>query len=346
MNTMEIIPYCAMHQNYPTMIAKLTSVPSRDLVIACFATSLTIWLIMLSPESVGRVGISPNPIHAAGTQKQTQPHTTSKSATPSVSRSENKRSVSRSKHHLPTADQSNNLIHQARATETVTQLPDFSSIRDVQEKKQRFFEFMLPMIRHSNDLINQERQELVELRDHLLTHGALNYNQRGRLDEIATKYRVADSTTGSADTEILNVLFSRVDVVPASLILAQSANESGWGTSRFAREANNLFGVWCFSRGCGLTPNRRDDGLTHEVAVYETLQDSVNAYIRTINTHRAYEDLREIRAGAREENARLTGLAMAEGLVRYSARGEAYVREIQQLIRVNNLHKFTLPISV
>ena len=132
----------------------------------------------------------------------------------------------------------------------------------------------------------------------------------------------------------------RVDTVPASLVLAQAANESAWGTSRFARRANNFFGVWCFTPGCGITPNRRDAGKTHEVRRYKSVQASVNHYIRMINTNNAYRELREIRAELRDEN-RVNGLGLADGLLRYSERGPAYVRELKQMIRYNNLHRYT-----
>ena len=48
------------------------------------------------------------------------------------------------------------------------------------------------------------------------------------------------------DADLVNALLVRVDTVPASLALAQAAKESGWGTSRFAREGYNLFGYWFF----------------------------------------------------------------------------------------------------
>jgi Bax protein len=140
-------------------------------------------------------------------------------------------------------------------------------------------------------------------------------------------------------------LLIRVDVVPASLVLAQAANESGWGTSRFARQANNLFGLWCFTPGCGLTPKNRDKGLKHQVAKYDSVQESVAAYLHTINSHFAYTHLREIRATKREEDLHPSGLVLAEGLLRYSIRGIEYVRDIQRLIEANQLQKYTLPLK-
>ena len=71
----------------------------------------------------------------------------------------------------------------------------------------------------------------------------------------------------------------------------------------------------------------------------------MNAYIHTINTNGAYLDLRQIRATSRDGEQHISGLALAEGLKKYSSRGIEYVREIQQLIRVNNLQRFNLPLA-
>ena len=216
-------------------------------------------------------------------------------------------------------------------------LPDFAAIGDVREKKQAFFDFMLPMIRESNRAIRQDRRFLLTIRDDL--HSGMSPADRdlSHLASLGKRYRVKPAENLLNQ---VNAMLIKVDVVPESLVLAQSANESGWGTSRFARQANNMFGIWCFQKGCGLKPLQRDEGLTHEVARYETIQGSVNAYIHTINTNTAYTDLRDIRAAHRAGNAIMSGLALAEGLLHYSERGMDYVREIQQMIRVNNLHEY------
>jgi uncharacterized FlgJ-related protein len=135
----------------------------------------------------------------------------------------------------------------------------------------------------------------------------------------------------------LAALLQRVDTLPVSLVLAQAAIESGWGTSRFAREGNNLFGQWCFDPGCGLVPAARRTGARHEVAAYASVNDSIDAYLLNINTHSAYRDLRELRARARAEGREPTGLELATGLRSYSERGELYVQDVRSIIRGNGL---------
>ena len=221
-------------------------------------------------------------------------------------------------------------------------LPDFSAIKDVSTKKQMFFNYMLPKVRQANDKILADRRLLLMIRDDLTTGDTLDPDDIQFIGALKTRYRAGQQTNLRS---IVDDLLIRVDVVPESLVLAQAANESGWGTSRFARQANNLFGIWCFSEGCGLTPKNRDEGLTHEVAKYETVQEGLVAYIHTINTNPAYTYLRDIRATTRSQEQHFSGLALAEGLLRYSSRGLEYVRDIQQLIRVNELQKYTLPLQ-
>ena len=221
-------------------------------------------------------------------------------------------------------------------------LPDFSSIKDVRTKKQRFFSYLLPKIRHANDKILANRRLLMMIRDDLRTGGILDKDAIQFVGALKARYRIKQQSSLHSTVDDLLI---RVDVVPESLVLAQAANESGWGTSRFARQANNLFGVWCFSEGCGLTPKNRDEGLNHEVAKYETVQEGIVAYIHTINTNPAYISLRDIRATTRSQEQHFSGLALAEGLLKYSSRGIDYVRDIQQLIRVNELQKYTLPLQ-
>jgi len=218
--------------------------------------------------------------------------------------------------------------------------PEFAKIRDVKEKKKIFFEYMLPMIRQTNAAVLTQRESILTIQQKFINNGKIEPADQLVLDELLDTYHVdvEDEITMAHITELL----SRCDIVPAGLILAQSANESAWGTSRFAVKANNFFGLWCFRRGCGLTPTDRNDGASHEVAKFETVSHGVNYYVKTINTNNAYKNLRKIRADLRAENKTITGTVLAEGLLRYSERGKAYVKEIQSMIRYNKLSRYNL----
>jgi Bax protein len=135
-------------------------------------------------------------------------------------------------------------------------------------------------------------------------------------------------------------LLRRVDEVPVALALAQAAIESGWGTSRFVHQANNLFGHWTYRHDRGLVPREREAGKTHRVRIFTTLRSSVQAYLHNLNTGRAYRHLRLLRAILRENDQPLDGEHLAAGLLHYSERGQAYVDEVRTLIRSNHLTHF------
>jgi len=120
-------------------------------------------------------------------------------------------------------------------------------------------------------------------------------------------------------------------------VLAQGALESAWGSSRFARQANNLFGQWCFVPGCGIVPLQRSEGATHEVKAFASVGEAVEAYFYNINANGAYTTLRDIRQEDRAHQRPLTGARMAGGLELYSGRGMSYVHELRNMIRSNKL---------
>ena len=139
------------------------------------------------------------------------------------------------------------------------------------------------------------------------------------------------------DLAFLDLMLRRVDIIPPSLIMAQAANESAWGTSRFAKQGNNLFGMRSYEPGSGIVPKRRAAGATWEVAAYDSVHESIAAYIQTLNTGKSYQHLRSIRRDLRRKNQTISGTALAGGLIRYSERGHEYIAIIRSMIRSNRL---------
>ncbi len=214
-------------------------------------------------------------------------------------------------------------------------LPDFSAYRDVTERKVAFFSFLYPRIVLANSRILIEREHLEQLAE----KDELSTQDQAWLTTQAERLRV-DAKTGSQ--EQFNGLKQRLDVIPPSLILAQAANESAWGKSRFAVRGNNLFGQWCFTQGCGLVPQSRPEGASHEVATFTSPYFSVRSYIQNLNRHAAYQQVRNIRHRDRQGNNALSGVRLAKGLESYSERGMAYIDEIRSMIRFNNLEFYDL----
>lgn len=213
----------------------------------------------------------------------------------------------------------------------------------IKSKKKKFFAQLIGPAKIENAAIEKHREVLEKILSRIDDAAQLNpANHRG-LSALLEHYRLNDS--GLDGPQLLAELQKRVDIIPVSLILAQAANESAWGTSRFAKEGNNYFGQWCFVEGCGIVPAGRDDGNVHEVARFDSVSDSVRSYIRNLNTHPAYEHFRELRAQLRRENKPLTGVALADGLVLYSQRGQHYVDVLKAMIRVNKLGEYDEEVS-
>jgi Bax protein len=215
------------------------------------------------------------------------------------------------------------------------QIPDFAAVPDPEQRKQLFFEFMQPYVDAQNNKVRQQRVRLQSLMVQIEQGIPLARRDRVFLMSLAEEYEVEGDNF--RDRDFLERLLRRVDVIPPSLVLAQAAKESGWGSSRFAKEAYNFFGQWCYEQGCGLVPSRRRANASHEVKAFGSIEEAVNAYFMNLNTFPGYLDLRLIREELRANSHPIDGLSLSEGLDSYSERGQAYIRELQSLIRHNSL---------
>ncbi|CZF78905.1 hypothetical protein GCE9029_01127 [Grimontia celer] len=213
---------------------------------------------------------------------------------------------------------------------SMVEKPDFASYKIVDEKKKAFVAFMKPGISYINGLIENARTRLIGLEN----GKTLTDEDEAFLARVAELFNLPLPEAG-ADKKWYQEALKRVDVIPADLVLTQAAKESGWGTSRFAREGNNYFGQWCYTSGCGMVPSARSQGKTHEVAVFKDTYHSIRAYFLNVNRNKAYAELRNIRADLRKSGEPISGVALANGLKSYSERGQAYVDEVQSMIRYN-----------
>lgn len=222
------------------------------------------------------------------------------------------------------------VIEQALPAKT-TDVPDFADIFDVNERKRAFFSYLLPAVEEVNTRIAEQRTALYHLWHRHEQGNSLSQVESQWLERLSDYYRVDEEDLDDR----FAILLRRVDIVPSTLVLIQAANESGWGTSRFATDALNFFGQWCWTEGCGLVPAARPAGQVYEVRRFDSMEASVEAFIRNLNTHFAYTDLRFMRAEEREEQDIVTSATLTAGLMSYSERGQDYIDELNQMIRIN-----------
>jgi len=207
---------------------------------------------------------------------------------------------------------------------------DIHTTLDVKTRKAMFINTLLPIILKNNEAILTERARLTALYD-----SDISDQDRTWMTKLAKKYRVSNKSSESIS--LIDRLLLHVDVIPPSLAMSQAVMESGWGTSRFARLGNALFGQWVWGDAEGILPENRDDGATHRIKAFNTISGSVADYMRNLNSHPAYASLRARRAELRQHGLAITGEMLAPGLTEYSARGEEYVTEILSIISYNGL---------
>lgn len=211
--------------------------------------------------------------------------------------------------------------------------PDFRAFTNASDKRQAFFQYLLPAIRAVNAgaLLDRKKLQHIALD---ITEAEFTGKSQHALDQLAEKYRL--KTDNLALEDILNELLIRVDGLPESLVLAHAVLESGWGTSVFATEAKNYFNQRCYTPGCGLVPAEFDADRAYELRRFDQVEDSVQAYLLEINSEDEYVTLRRMRADMRA-SGELNNLTLAEALQISSENNSGYADKIRTIIRANDL---------
>ena len=211
-----------------------------------------------------------------------------------------------------------------------TQFPkDLDEIQSVKLKKETFIKIVLPLVVAENEKILEDRFKLNKLTSRKITTD----KEKQWLRQKFLEYKVKNGK--------IEELKTKMDIIPASIALAQAAKESGWGTSRFALEGNAIFGQWTWN-GKGIAPLDRDKSKNHKILKFPILRASVKAYKNNLNTHKSYIKFREMRKDLREKNKKITGLMLTKTLDNYAETGSEYTKILEQIINQNRLMDFEL----
>ena len=221
---------------------------------------------------------------------------------------------------------------------SLTVLPsEIKKIENSKKRKDFFIQIILPLILAENNNIKLDRNKLFSV---------LNKSKNTKAEQSWLNLKFKQYGVVNKDLSTLKV---RMDEVPVSMVIAQAAKETGWGTSRFAQEGNALFGQWTWS-GEGIKPTEADDDSTHKVMKFNVLQASVKAYQRNLNTHSSYKNFRDARAELRDNGEKLNSMILSKHLNKYAETGKEYVKILQKIIRQNNLIDFDdaklMPLSI
>ena len=194
----------------------------------------------------------------------------------------------------------------------------------VQIKKENFINFVLPTIILVKEEIRREQDKVVKI----LALKKIGKKDEEYLKKIYKKYKVEEGD----EQELLK----RLNTVPIELALAQAIIESGWGTSRFSKEGNNIYGIWSFDK---LEKRMKaSEGVRGGKAVYlrkyEYIYECVSDYFYSLAVGLNYEHLRSSLLETDD------GLKLSESLEGYSEIQEEYIHRIKSVINYNNLAKY------
>ena len=204
---------------------------------------------------------------------------------------------------------------------------EIKNIGNTEKRKEMFIKIVLPLIVKENNKIRIDRKRLFTI---------LGKNSNTDLEKKWLEKKYKQYGVRKNDLSTLKI---RMDEIPVSLAIAQAAKETGWGTSRFALKGNALFGQWTWS-GEGLKPKNAEQGEEHKVMKFHSLQLSVRAYLRNLNTHSSYKKLRRARTELRDRNKPLDSIILSSHLDKYAETGSQYIQVLQKIITQNHLKDF------
>lgn len=201
--------------------------------------------------------------------------------------------------------------------------PDMRQVKG-DERKELFINMMLPSILLAQHKVQAEREKIESFKQRA-ERGTATFHDSMKIDSILSYYKCKHLE------EVINNLHNH----PISIVLSQAAIESGWGTSRFFLEANNVFGIWSYNKN----ENRirafetRGDNAIY-LRKYNDLHGSVYDYLITISRASAYEKFREVRMTSDDP------YELIQYLVNYSELREEYVKILGKVIRHNQLTQY------
>lgn len=209
-------------------------------------------------------------------------------------------------------------------------IPAALQAQPVRRKKALFFTALKPIASFHNSILDARHRRLARLAEQAEVAAV----DEQFIADMSKLYRLKAMPT---HRDTLRELLVKVGPIPPSLALAQAAIESGWGSSRFSQQGNNLYGQRIWSKKAGGIVAKGAKDARFRLASFPTIAASVRSYMHNLNSHPAYQTLRKERALLRRQGEAITGEALAGGLMAYSTRGEDYIDDVRQMIRHNNL---------
>lgn len=209
---------------------------------------------------------------------------------------------------------------------------NFAQINDL-SPQDKFFNMLAPIVIEVNQSVYLERKKL--------DMWSKKYPLKPTPEILAIQKHYLVTDCDITEKKCIKLLKERVDIVPNSLALSQAALESGFGTSRFAKEGNAFYGQWCFKKGCGIQPKQPNKSLGYyAVERFKSPKAATVEYIHNLNTQSSYQAFRAMRAAQRTHGIKLDSLKLVNTLNFYSTSGEKYLQDIKSIIKTYQLLKY------
>jgi len=191
----------------------------------------------------------------------------------------------------------------------------------IPEAKQTFINIMVPAILVAKYEINFQREQVLRIQ------------AKNGVDELDSTFLAPLYSTYR--TNNISELLDRMKTHPTSIVLGQAAIESGWGRSRFFKEANNIFGVWSMNSYEDRIPAKfQRNGKQVFLRRYPNISASIKDYFLTIGKVNAYKAFRAARNQSNDYHV------LIEKLDHYSERGMDYVADLERMIRLNGFEQY------
>lgn len=207
---------------------------------------------------------------------------------------------------------------------------DFNRSKFDEVRPALFVEMMLPVILKANKAVEAERDALLLLKQEYDETGTLSEQSLKQLSVFANKYDVKDDDDLSA---LFSTLVPHVDSVPPTLLLTMAAEDSGWATSRYAREYNAVFNQRDWD-GKGIVPDEvQKEGPQYRIKTFPSLYDAVMSQILYLNTNGYFENFRIARAKYRRTKNDMRGYSVAHLLINFPYKPFKYPDILKHLIQ-------------
>jgi len=189
----------------------------------------------------------------------------------------------------------------------------------VQEKKERFRQLIVPAVKQVFGELDQQYKQVKAL--------IKKDTNSDRIKTLKKEYKAESNED----------LLLRLKPHPVSIVLAQAAMESAWATSRFFKEAKNIFGVWSFDKNePRIAAGEKRGKKTIWLKKYKSIEAAVRDNYRVLARGAAFKKFRKLRMQSNNP------FEIVKGLDKYSELGAKYGKELSAVIRFNKFNQFDL----